>query len=205
MRYRFRSLQPVAAALLLLTLTAVSCKRDGTSAAARSPAALAETRAQLDILRDSVDAKWKAMTATDDQKIGTTLILLRELQAQPGADAPQLQALLRANERLKVRRYDQLNMAESDRIDSYDNAQDSLLRAIYPVAAPNNQAPTQNIRNYVEGVQELDNLVVPYRVQYDDAAMRYNNYLRLHAAELQQLGGKYADLKPLPVFTIGAE
>ena len=200
-----RPVKGLAAALLLLTLTAVSCKRDGTNTATRSPAALAEVRAQFDILRDSVDNKWQAMTASDDQKIGTTGLLLRELRAQPNMDAAQLAALAQANDRLKARRYDQRTMAESSRIDRYDNAQDSLLRAIYPVAAPNNEAPTENVRNFVEGVQELDNQVVAYRVQYDHAAMRYNNYLRLHAAELQQLGGKYADLQPLPVFTIGAE
>ena len=203
----FRSSRPahgLASALLLLTLTAVSCKRDGTNAA-RNPAALAEVRAQFDILRDSADIKWQAMTASDDQKIGTTGLLLRELQAQPGLDAAQLQALLRANDRLKARRYGQLTMAEADRIDAYDNAQDSLLRVIYPVAAPNDEAPTESIRNFVEGVRELDNQVVAQRVQYDAAAMRYNNYLRLHTADLQQIGGRYATLKPLPVFTIGAE
>ena len=41
--------------------------------------------------------------------------------------------------------------------------------------------------------------------KYDDAAKRYNNYLTLHKDELQSLGGKYAELKPLPLFTIGAK
>ena len=204
MRFNFRSLQPVAVALLLLTLTAVSCKRDGASTA-RNPAALAAVRTQLDILRDSVDMKWRTMTASDDQKIGTTGLLIRELQTQPNMDAAQLAALLRANDRLKTRRYDQLTMAESSRIDAYDSAQDSLLHVLFPVAAPNNEAPTENIRNFVEGVQDLDNQVVAHRLRYDAAAIRYNNYLRLHAADLEHLGGKYADLKPLPVFTIGAE
>ena len=96
-------------------------------------------------------------------------------------------------------------MSSSALIDQYDTAQDSLLNALLPVAAPNGGAPTENVRNFVEGIQQLDAGVVGFRVQYDDAAKRYNNYLQLHEAELQSLGGKYAGLKPLPVFTIGAK
>ena len=96
-------------------------------------------------------------------------------------------------------------MANSAAIDRYDAAQDSLLNALYPVAAPDGGAPTENARNFVEGIQQLDAGVVGFRVQYDDAAKRYNNYLALHQAELQSLGGKYAALKPLPLFTIGAK
>ena len=110
-----------------------------------------------------------------------------------------------ANARLKARRYDQTTMSSSALIDQYDTAQDSLLNALLPVAAPNGAAPTENARNFVEGIQQLDAGVVGFRVQYDDAAKRYNNYLQLHEAELQSLGGKYAGLKPLPLFTIGAK
>ena len=96
-------------------------------------------------------------------------------------------------------------MGNSALIDQYDTAQDSLLTALLPVAAPNGAAPTENARNFVEGIQQLDAGVVGFRVQYDDAAKHYNNYLQLHAAELESLGGKYAGLKPLPLFTIGAK
>jgi len=188
--------------LLLLTACAASCKRDGAKSGALNPASAAAAKAQFDILRDSVDGKWRSMTESDDQKIAVTRLLLRELRAQPGTNTAQVQGLEQANARLKARRYTQQTMATSALIDRYDAAQDSLLHALYPLAAPNGQAPTENARNFVEGLQQLDAGVVGFRVQYDRAARQCNDYLTLHQAELQSLGGKYALLKPLPLFTV---
>ena len=193
--------------VLILVLLAgasasASCKRDGSKAATVNPASAAAAKAQFDVLRDSVDLKWRSMTESDDQKIGVTRLLLRELKGQRGIDANQLTTLERANAHLKARRYDQQTMASSTLIDQYDAAQDSLLHALYPVAAPNGAAPTENARNFVEGLQQLDAGVVSFRVQYDRAARQYNDYLKLHQAELQSLGGKYAEVKPLPLFTV---
>lgn len=200
----FRSWKLVSAGLSLLLLSVVSCKHD-VAKTTTNPAAVQAVKAQFDDLRDSVDLKWNNMIASDDQKIGLGRLLIRELQQVPGQDPAKLQALLAANNRLKARRYDQLNMGAANRIDAYDAAQDSLLKALLPVAAPNGNAPTENARNFVEGIQQLDEGVVGFRVLYDREAQNYNNYLKLHRAELETLGGKYANVKPLPLFTIGAE
>ena len=198
--------------LLFLALVAVlssaglaGCKTDRTKTATLNPASVAAVKAQLDVLRDSVDMKWQQMISSDDQKLGTTRLLLKELVGQRGVDAAQVAALARANDRLKRLRYDQATMAESARIDQYDAAQDSVLHGLYPVAAPNGNAPTAQIRDFTEGIQQADAAVVGLRVGYDRAAKAYNNYLRLHQQELSTLGGKYATLQPLPLFTIGAQ
>lgn len=196
------SLKSVAATLLVLAGCAASCKRDGAKTAAVDPASAAAVKVQLDVLRDSVDNKWRSMIASDDQKIGTVRLLLRELKTQPRTDQSQLPGLERANARLLRLRYTQQTMASSPLIDQYDAAQDSLLHALYPVAAPNGQAPTASARDFVEGIQQIDAGVVGYRVQYDRAVKQYNEYLKLHQAELQTLGGKYAGLKPLPLFEL---
>ncbi|GAA4369447.1 hypothetical protein GCM10023185_43040 [Hymenobacter saemangeumensis] len=187
---------------MLVTACAASCKRDGSKTATLDPASATSVKAQLDVLRDSVEIKWRTMTESDDQKIGVTRLLLQELQKQPGANVAQLQSLTKANNRLKALRYDQQTMASSDLIDRYDAAQDSLLHALYPIAAPEGAAPTENARNFVEGLQQLDDGVVGFRVQYDRAAKQYNNYLKLHQDKVQSLGGKYSELKPLPLFEL---
>jgi hypothetical protein len=194
------SLKTVLAVLLITAGSAASCKRDGSKSATLNPAAATAVKAQFDVLRDSVDLKWHKMTESDDQKIGVTRLLLRELKGRPGVDATQLQGLERANTRLKTRRYNQQTMSSSDLIDQYDNAQDSLLHALYPVAAPNGNAPTETARDFVEGIQQLDAGVVPFRLQYNQAARKYNDYLKLHQPELKSLGGKYAEAMPLPLF-----
>jgi len=196
------SLKSFIAILLVLAGSAASCKRDGAKTAAVNPASAAAVKAQLNVLRDSVDIKWRNMIESDDQKIGIVRLLLRELKTQPNTDQTQLPGLERANARLLSLRYNQETMANSPLIDKYDAAQDSLLRALYPVAAPNGNAPSASARDFVEGIQQLDAGVVAFRVQYDRAARQYNNYLQLHQAELQSLGGKYAAQKPLPLFTI---
>lgn len=196
------SLKTALYGMLLITVCAASCKRDAGTAAAVDPASSAAVKAQLDVLRDSVDLKWRNMTESDDQKIGVTRLLLQELQNQPGANVAQLKSLTQANARLKVLRYNQQTMASSDLIDRYDAAQDSLLHALYPVAAPEGQAPTAAARDLVEGIQQIDAGVVGFRVHYDRAAKQYNNYLKLHQTELQALGGKYAALQPLPLFEL---
>jgi len=195
-------LKPVLAGLLVITACAASCKHDGTKAGADNPGSVAAVKAQFDILRDSVDAKWRNVDYGDVQLLGTTGLLLRELKAVPGMDVAKVQALDKANTQLKARRYSQETMSNSALIDQYDAAQDSLLNIIYPVAAPNGNAPTEAIRNYVEGMQQSNATVVSDRIEYDRAAKSYNDYLQLHQAELQGLGGKYANLKPLPLFTI---
>ena len=188
-------------ALLLVTACAASCKRDGGKAVT-NPASAAAVKAQFDTLRDSVDVKWRNVDESDVQLLGTTGLLLRELKNQTGLDATKVKGLEQANTKLKARRYNRQTMANSDLIDRYDAAQDSLLQATYPVAAPNGNAPTESIRNFVEGIQQTNASVVSIRIKYDRAAHQYNDYLKLHQAELQSLGGKYTDLKPLPYFEI---
>lgn len=196
------SLKYFTVILLALAACSASCKRDGAKTAAVNPASAAAVKVQLDVLRDSVDVKWRNMIASDDQKIGIVRLLLRELKMQPGTDQSQLSGLERANARLLRLRYNQETMASSPLIDQYDTAQDSLLHALYPVAAPDGNARSASARDFVEGIQQLDAGVVAFRVQYDRAAKQYNEYLKLHQAELQTLGSKYARQKPLPLFEL---
>ncbi len=191
------------AAMLIGSALLSSCKTDGGKAAS-NPASVAAVRAQFDVLRDSVDVKWRQMISSDDQKVGTTRLLLQELATQRAANPAQLAALTQANARFARLRYDQATMAESDRIDRYDAAQDSVLKALYETAAPGGNAATAQIRDFTEGIAQADAAVVGHRVAYDRAARTYNNYLKLHREELSSLGGKYAELRPLPLFTLGA-
>ncbi|MBX0289025.1 hypothetical protein K3G63_01160 [Hymenobacter sp. HSC-4F20] len=185
--------------LALATLTTFSCNR---TPKAIDPASAQAVKVQLDILKDTVEARWTAMQSSDDNKLRNTRQLLRELTTQPGTDRTQLAQLQYANDRLARRRYDQQTMAESARIDAYDAAQDSLLRVVYALALPTDREPTTPVKSLTEQIQTADAELVNYRVRYDQAASRFNNYLQVHTAELEQLGGKYSKLKPLPLFTL---
>lgn len=184
--------------LLLATLGFLSCNR---TPKAIDPASAQAVKAQLDILQDSVEARWSEMQTSDDTKLRDTNRLLRELTAQPNVSRQQLASLQYANDRLTRRRYTRQTMAESARIDAYDTAQDSLLRVVYALV-PTQPEPGSAVAQLTTQIQTADTNLISYRVRYDEAATRFNNYLQVHAAELEQLGGKYATLKPLPLFTL---
>ncbi|AIZ64225.1 hypothetical protein PK28_11985 [Hymenobacter sp. DG25B] len=192
-----KKILPLALFLLMAGLDA--CNR---TPAPIDPASPAAAKAQISVLQDTVEARWTEMITSDNAKHSATRQIIRELQDQPGTDRTQLQQLLKANNRLKGLRYNQQTMQESARIDAYDAAQDSVLRAVYTVALPEAGQKSELVRNLTEGIQQSDAEVVAFRVRYDKAAQRFNDYLQLHQAELSELGGKYAKLKPLPLFTI---
>ncbi|WP_139920765.1 hypothetical protein [Hymenobacter sp. DG01] len=185
--------------LTLVTLTTFSCNRTPKGI---DPASVQAVKVQLDILQDTVDARWQEMQTSDDAKLHATRQLLRELTTQPGIDRTRLAQLQYANDRLAHRRYTQQTMAESALIDAYDTAQDSLLRVVYAVALPPDQEPAAPIKTLTNQIQSADAELVNFRIRYDQAASRFNNYLQVHTAELEQLGGKYSKLRPLPLFTL---
>ncbi|OUJ74180.1 hypothetical protein [Hymenobacter crusticola] len=194
-----KNILPFAFLIALASLDACKTDRSPKTVDLASPAA---AKAQLEVLRDSVDARWTQMIASDDAKISATRQVLRELANQPGIDRTQLQQLTRANDRLKNVRYNQQTMASSAQIDAYDAAQDSLLHVLYPIAQPTGGQQNELIRNLTEGIQSSDGEVVGYRLRYDQAAKQFNNYLQVHQDQLSKLGGKYSKLQPLPLFEL---
>lgn len=164
------------------------------------PASATAAKQQLAVLRDSVDVRWTEMITSDNAKITATGQILNELERSPTANKQQLQQLARANDQLKTLRYQQLTM-QSSQIDRYDSAQDSILQVLRELATES-AASNSTVMNTLGTIGEYDGQVAGYRVQYDRAAKQFNNYLQLHQANLQSLGGKYKQLAPLPLFEI---
>lgn len=190
--------QPIWLALLLFAMVA-ACNR---TPKALDPASATAAKQQLEVLRDSVNVRWNAMIASDDAKITATSQMLNELERSPAADKQQLQQLTQANNRLKDLRYKQFSM-QSSQIDRYDAAQDSLLRVLRGMTSGSNGAAVSStVLNTLNTIGEYDGQVIGQRVQYDQAAKKFNNYIQLHQAELQSLGGKYKQLAPLPLFEL---
>ncbi len=182
------------------------CKPDAsqnTATTTDGPASPAAVRAQFDILRDSADINWRRMMASDDKKNDDLRELLQDLSKYPNANQAQLAGLRTARARFAKQRYTRQSMASSPLIDRYDAAQDSVLKIVLPLAAPDGNAPSERVRDYVEAIQLADANVVSFRAHYDAAAKAYNNYLQVHHDDLDKLGGKYANLQPLPLFELG--
>ncbi|GAB2450699.1 hypothetical protein GCM10011375_35990 [Hymenobacter qilianensis] len=190
-------------AFILFMAAFSSCKTDrANKVAIVDPVSPAAAKAQLDVFRDTLDVRWTRMIASDDAKMSATTQVLSELRKQPDTNATQIQQLARANERLKTLRYSQQSMAASERIDAYDAAQDSVLRAIYEVALPASGPANETVQTLTESIQSADSEVVGHRVRYDQAAKQFNNYLKLHESEISKIGGEYSQLQPLPLFEL---
>ncbi|MGI4872809.1 MAG: hypothetical protein ACRYFX_16750 [Janthinobacterium lividum] len=198
----------LALAVATAALSLPACKPDtaktATNAAASSPASPAAVRAQFDILRDTANVEWQRMIARDDQKLTDAKALLAEVARQPGVSTVRVDSLRQATAQLQAQRYTRQSMADSPLIDRYDAAQSAVLHSLYQVAAPDGNAPTERIRNYVEAIQQADTdaNVALYRSHYDRAAKAYNAYLQVHGEELSKMGGKYAGLQPLALFEV---
>ncbi|SMB98231.1 hypothetical protein SAMN00120144_1015 [Hymenobacter roseosalivarius DSM 11622] len=196
-----KKLFPLAFLLFVATFTA--CKTDrANKTAVVDPVSPAAAKAQLDVFRDTIEVRWNQMIASDDAKMRDTKQVLRELQKQPNANTTQVRQLTRANDRLKTLRYTQRTMTASERIDAYDAAQDSVLRAVYAVALPASGPANETVQSLTESIQAADNQVVGYRVRYDQAAKQFNNYLKVHEPEISKAGAKYKQLQPLPLFEL---
>ncbi|WP_055562615.1 hypothetical protein [Hymenobacter sp. AT01-02] len=93
--------------LLVCTLATTSCNR---TPKVIDPASAAAVKVQVDILRDTVQARWTEMVSSDDAKLQDLRHVLTALEGQPGTNRAQLRDLQRANSRLKTLRYDQTTM-----------------------------------------------------------------------------------------------
>ncbi|GAA4384044.1 hypothetical protein [Hymenobacter koreensis] len=186
---------------LLLLLAAASCRKTGDTPVSFDPTSPAAARLQIDVLRDTVDLRWKQMIDSDNQKVVATKAVLSELQRLPGANVARAKQLDAVNDNLLSLRYDQQTMSVSERIDAYDMAQDSVLRALYTITQPH-LSKSKDVESLTETIKVADNEVAGFRVRYDQAARMYNNYLQMHAETLKKAGRKYARLQPLPLFEL---
>ncbi|MCC3159445.1 LemA family protein [Hymenobacter sp. 15J16-1T3B] len=185
---------------LLVLLAAASCRKTGDNVVV-DPTSPAAAQAQLAVLRDTVNVRWQRMIDSDNQKLVATTAVLQTLKQLPGTDKTQADQLRAANDQLLGLRYDQKTMAESAKIDAYDNAQTQVLNAVYDLARPQLER-SQDVQALTETIKEADSQVIGFRVRYDQAAKKYNQYLQLHGATLKKAGRKYSNLQPLPLFEL---
>ena len=182
----------------------LGCKTDGTKTAANKPASATAVKAQFDVLRDSVRVGWAQLNNLTEHKLTATEQLLREVKATPKlmANPARLAVLTERAATLRKLRFDQQNLGDNERLNSFDTTQDSLFSPLARLAAPGGEAPTEKIRDLVEAMQNDDSDEIGQRIRYDRYVKRYNNYLQLHQQTIQDLKGPYATLQPLPLFQL---
>lgn len=181
---------------LMLAVLAVACSKPADKQLSKKQRRALEQ--QFVALRDTVNSRWQAMIADDDEKILYTKRLLQELALVPRIDPVRLKQIEAANEKLKNRRYQQMTLV-SDSIDAYDNAQNMVLGQVLALAGQNPDPDRYHmVGELAQEIQAHDERVIKYRIAYDQAANAYNAWLAQHQGEVPAA----ASAKPVPTMAL---
>lgn len=188
--------------ILLIAIT-FACERKSTTNEA-SGKKVDRVKKEIDVLVDSMDTAWKVMIQSDNEKLADIKRLLDEVSYTKKYDVLAHDSLVTLQKKLTSKRYDQKSMSVSQKIDAYDLATDSLIRAAVKLTGS-----TPNIESHplaqtlLNDIMEADNKVVVYRTQYDRWAREFNNYVEKHDKQLEKLGEPYKSYEKRPLFSLG--
>ncbi|RNI25630.1 hypothetical protein EFB08_12270 [Rufibacter latericius] len=181
-------------------LGVAGCSKDaGKSGPLARPISNEQLKEQLTVLSDTLNGKWNVMMWSDSVKTQQMEEMLAAIP--PGAMEAQKRAdLQQAIRRLRTLRYDRISVRDSDRIDAYDAAQDSVwnaLRAFLPESGPTGVARVDSLNQSITAHQTE---TVFYRGRYDQTAKELNTLLRRYKKQVPKLGKPYDTLQPAPLF-----
>ncbi|MFB9864672.1 hypothetical protein [Rufibacter immobilis] len=185
---------------IALVMGMVGCSKDsGRTGKLARPISDEQLKQELAVLNDTLTGKWNVMMHSDSVKVRQMEEMLAAIP--PEAIAAQQRAdLQQAIRRLSTLRYDRTSVRDSDRIDTYDAATDSVwnaLRAYLPENGPTGVALVDSLN---QSITALHSEAVFYRGRYDQTAKELNTLLRRYKKQLPNLGKPYDTLQPAPLF-----
>ena len=187
--------------LFCLVLFSVSCEKKNNTD--QSLTKKERVKQEIDLILDSLNSSWNTMNASDDGKIKDIKRLLDEVSYTGKYNAPLHESLLTSHRQLLSKRYDAITMESSPKIDSYDQATDSLLRDTYKLVNTTPEIENHPIaKTLIDDIQKADNDLVLYRARYDRWVKEYNNYIEKHEDKLEKLGSPYNALSKKPMFSL---
>jgi hypothetical protein len=181
-----------------------SCeKKENKEAKTPDAPALKAEQAKMEIgkLNDSINKVWSFMMQSDDQKMSDIKRLLLEISYTDKPSIKGLNKMQKMLEQIASKRYDQLTMADTKKIDEYDIATDSLIKGTIALSASTPGLEAHPLaKELSDDIMEADNNVVRYRTLYDTWAKIYNSYLVKNGKQLKELGEPYASFQQKPLF-----
>lgn len=155
--------------------------------------------------QDSILLAWNLMINDDNQKIKDMHTLLQELEAAGPLDSDQITVLEQRVMQLKDKRYTPKSLENSDAIDEYDFASNSLVSELITLAE-SHPAYLNNtsLQNLVEQIRTAEQRIENYRIDYDAIVTSYNNFLTEHRGDLSE-GDIPGKLEKKPIFQMALE
>ncbi len=156
-------------------------------------------------LQDSMLTSWNLMINDDNKKIKAMHFLVHELQVTGQFDTEKLKALDQRIEQLKRIRYTPKSMANSDVVDEYDFAANSLVTELV-VLAESHSAYTYNttMQSLVEEIRTAEQRIENYRATYDAIVNHYNKFILVNKEHMKDIDNSNS-IKRKPLFQMVLE
>jgi hypothetical protein len=140
------------------------------------------------MLQDSLHDTWNMMLSDDNEKIKAMKGLVHEMRIGTQF-APEKLAVLdeRIDQLLKIR-YTPKTMSNTDVVEEYDFASNSLVTELISMAESlSSFSYNTTIQKLVEQIRSSDLRVDNYRADYDSVAMAYNRLLERHTTSIEEI------------------
>lgn len=186
--------------LAILVVSVLSCSKNASDSI--STEALDSLKLTYQQINVGIDQAWTEMMMDDDGKLENMRRLLQEISYSGSYDRVQHGALAKDVESLAEMRYDQTTMQNSDLISEYDNITNNTLGALqeFAVSLPQfEQYPLMT--TLLNEIYEADDRVLRYRIQYDNAAKMYNQFIADNQSLMGQLTAN-AEHEPRALFEL---
>lgn len=135
---------------------------------------------QVLILNDSANAAWHAIIQLDSQKFANIKRLVEEISYCKKYDEKGVAKALKLTSEIYTFQYTQENLSDST-ITIYDTKTDELIRFVRNLKSNTAEITQHPLADQLENeITEADGLLVTYRGNYDQAAIKYNSFLELN-------------------------
>jgi hypothetical protein len=139
-------------------------------------------------LQDSLLVSWNAMINDDNQKIKIMKNLHHELRVCGQFDPMILNGIQERLDQLQRIRYTSKTMLNTDVIEEYDFASQSLVTEIISLAESHKgYAYNKALQSMVDEIRAADMRVENYRSEYDALAIRYNKFIEANKDHMKEI------------------
>lgn len=155
-------------------------------------------------LQDTMLQTWNLMINDDNQKIEAMHHVVHELIVSGGTNRQLLALYEERLDRLKNLRYTQKSMINSDVVEEYDFATNSLVTELITMAETQRQfAYNPTLQKLVDNIRSADARTSQYREAYDNVTARYNQFLQENKDFLRDINSD-SGLEAKPLFRMAS-
>ncbi len=168
--------------LLVPILFLAACNKNSSSLSTDAVDSLKLTYQQITV---DVEQAWVDMIMDDDGKLENMRRILQEVGYSDSYNRLKFDSLNKEVDALAQLRYDQESMSDSDLITLYDERTGTTLGKLmtFTTSLPQfEQYPLMG--TLLQEIFEADDRVLRYRIQYDNAAKSYNQFITDHESNL---------------------